>query len=107
MGGQPSVEELLNIITLQRKALEFYGEGRNYKFNSREINSSSLVQKDMGHQARYALEQSNVAMEYHDSLVEQIKKFKDEFGSESPDATVNSMDDFKKMVEEFKKLNEE
>jgi len=116
MERQPSVEELLNIITLQRKALEFYANLDNYVFNQRQINDVSLVNKDAGHQARFALLQSDVAMDYHDSLIDEISKYKKELMSfEEPEESKNfeapitgdSTDEFKQMLDKIKKLKED
>ena len=103
MGREPSIEELLNIIFLQKKALEFYGDKCNY-INNKTINTElcSSIELDGGHQARFALKQSNVAEEYHDNLLDSIKEYKDIM-----DINENSMDKFKNFIEEFKKLNEE
>jgi hypothetical protein len=72
---QPSLEELLNVIKLQRKALEFYAQQKNYNQNV-NINSTlnSKVELDEGHQARFAIEQSNTIEEFNQSLIEVYKK---------------------------------
>ena len=76
---QPTLEELLNTIALQRKALEFYSNSKNYTDkNSRTINSFSTMEKDMGHQARFALEQSKNIENYNKTLIEDLNKIIDE-----------------------------
>lgn len=84
---QPTLEELLNTIALQRKALEFYSNSKNYTDkNSRTINSFSTMEKDMGHQARFALEQSKNIENYNKTLIEDLNKIIDEKNEQDEEA---------------------
>lgn len=71
---RPTIEELLNKISLLKKALEFYSNEKNYNQNVNvNANLTSKIEIDEGHQARFALDQIKNIEEYNQSLIEEYK----------------------------------
>ena len=99
MEEQLSIEELLNIIELQRKALEFYANDKNY------YNVPSPVGRDMGHQARFALEQSDVAKNFHKKMVENLDELTKQYEATDPNVKGETNEEmFANMMEKIKEL---
>lgn len=78
-GQQPTIEELLNKIIFLRKALKFYANEKNYN-QTINVNTvlSSLIEIDNGHQASFALEQTEKIEKYNQSLIEDYRKVVEE-----------------------------
>ena len=106
MDRQPRIEELLNKIIFLRKALEYYGANNTYACKS----GIAPIDKDRGHQARFALEQTESIDEYNKGLIEEYKKaveeekerFEEGFKGDSSERMVN----LQKIINEvYEKLN--
>jgi uncharacterized damage-inducible protein DinB len=94
MESQPTISELLNVIELQKKALEFYAESKNYEQNIHINNElSSIIEIDNGHQARFTLEQSKKIKEYNQTLIEEYNKSINEI-KQQMDEPILSLTDF-------------
>jgi hypothetical protein len=105
MERQPRVEELLNKITLLRKALEFYANEKNYVQNVPINNElSSKTEIDNGHQARFALEQTETIEEFNQSLIEEYRKAVGEEKKRFEDQGINE-ESVEKMEEIINKIN--
>lgn len=99
-GRQPSIEEFLNTIQFFKKALEFYANETNYlDENGRTISNLSAMEKDKGHQARFALEQHKNISEYNDMLIVQgdkmIKEIDGVDGQEKVDKLIEMLKEYK------------
>lgn len=70
MEREPAIEELLNIIKLQEKALEYYANKKNY---SGAIDKMQIL-KDRGEQARFILKQSEMIRNYESDMIEKVKE---------------------------------
>lgn len=65
MERKPEVEELLSQIKLLELSLEFYANKNNYP---------SMINKDLGNQARFALKQIKDINKYTDDLIINFNK---------------------------------
>lgn len=102
MEGQPSIEELLNIIKLQETALNYYANKKNY---SGAIDKMQIL-KDRGEQARFVLEQSEKIRNFESDMVNQLKDALDDaegIDLEDSDAeeTINRINHIKNIFKNF------
>jgi hypothetical protein len=88
---EQSIEQLLSVIELQKNALLYYGDKKNYENES--------IKNDMGSLANFTLKQSNNILLYNKNLINQLEalSFKNnDFNS----------DEFKKTMNELHKLDQ-
>jgi hypothetical protein len=91
---EPTIEELISKIQFLKQALEFYAAEYNYRTGS--------IERDQGHQARFALSQIVNIDKYNDSIesaLDEIKYMRDN--------TLNSDDidnDFQLKMNEINKI---
>ena len=109
-GRQPTIEELLNKISLLRKALEFYANEKNYEVSTpmnREL--VSKVEMDNGHQARFALEQTETIEEFNQNLINQYRNAVDEEKKRFEEQGINeeSVEKMEKIIEMMNKFKYE
>lgn len=87
---EPDLIELLNIIKLQEKTLEYYGNIKNY---AGAIDKMPIL-KDRGHQANFTLEQSKKIREYENNLLKNLDSIfvnNDIINSESEQEALNKI----------------
>lgn len=76
MEREPTIEELINKITLLEKTLIFYANGKNYP---------DMVNADKGNQARFVLDQIDKIDNYESDMILKLKEAIDEGESEGGD----------------------
>ena len=108
MERQPRIEELLNKISFLRKALEFYANGKNYLWHGERRTIDTKIALDDGHQARFALEQTESIEEYNQSLIEEYRKAVDEEKKRFEDQGINeeSVAQMEKLIEMLNKYKD-
>jgi hypothetical protein len=86
-------EEYQNLIELLKQALLFYGKKENYEPDS------DLIDKDKGHQARFALEKIK-------EFSENTEKLEQEFMEQISEAVKNNESDTNilALIEEYKQI---
>ena len=103
MEGQPRIEELLNKIIFLRKALEYYSSSKTYACSQ----GVAPIDKDRGHQARFALEQTESIEEFNQALIEEYRKAVGEEKARFEAQGINEesterMEKVIKMIEDYK-----
>ena len=107
-GRQPSIEELLNTIQFFKKALEFYANETNYSepvmvvYEGVGSEWSTKIKVDGGHQARFALEQSQDIEDYNKQLMVDYYDSMDIIQKQMDEPTTENIDSVKKSIEELK-----
>lgn len=91
-----SIEQYENLVALLKKALEFYANQSNY-YSGNEF-KLSLILKDDGSQARFALKKIEELEEINKNIEDELLK---KYGSSTDDDFDSH--DFSKIINEFKK----
>lgn len=105
MEKEPTISELINKIKLMELALEFYANDKNYV----QMDYDSAIDKDHGHQARFALAQIKKISDYENSLLKEVNRISIEItnqvGDDKPSAE-EIIAQLNKMKEELNKHTE-
>lgn len=90
--NQPTIEELMNKITLMKQALMFYANKENYL-------PDGLIEQDRGEQAIFAINQIKDVDKYIEEMNQQAKQILDDVND------VNSMNELKEQIKKLKEIN--
>ena len=95
--AQKTMGEYENLINFLKQALLFYGDEENY---NRHNMTTSPIELDKGHQARFALKQINIIDKVIDEMEEEMLRH---FPEELENSDIK--EDFLKAIEELKKFD--
>ena len=88
--SEPTIEELLNIISFQEKIIEYYANEKNY---SGKIEKMPIL-KDRGEQARFAMKKTEEIRIFQENIIKDLKNAIEDF--DSIDTDENSTNELKK-----------
>jgi hypothetical protein len=94
MENDQSTESLINKITLLKQALIFYANPKNYE------GENSLIIKDNGHQANFALEKLDFLDSYQEQQMKYAKALEDEIDLNNPENLQRFIQTVKNIVNE-------
>lgn len=100
MEREPTIEELINKITLLKKTLEYYADKKVYSGHIEKIN----ILKDKGHQARFALEQIKKIDEYENEMIANLREIlegNEDITDEEKAEAIANMDKIRKSIDEI------
>jgi hypothetical protein len=82
--SQRTFEELIGIIELQKQALLYYSEEKNYKGDNPNILN------DNGYQARFVLETQIKQDKYHNDVMKEAEEILNQYDKENDDDVILS-----------------
>lgn len=100
---EPTTTELINIVKLLESTLKFYADENNYH----EELLGSVVNRDRGYMARYALGEIKAISQYETSLLDEIKKISDQIEETGIKETEDfDPEQFKNFINQLKQLSD-
>ena len=98
---EQSIEQLLSVIELQRNALLYYSDNKNYENDS--------IKKDMGSLAKFTLKQAKDVLDYNKNLttiLENLNLKEQGFDVDELKKTMNDLNKLDMTIDQINKIIE-